>query len=409
MFDFLTFEKDVNLIMTIAEDCGLNFFDIEFLVCPPEVISFIAAYSLPTRFAHWSFGKRFQRLLLQYKHGLSRIYEVVYFADPCRAFLLENNSRVENMVVAAHVIGHSDFFKNNVTFSHTRKDAPQMMALNTDFINRCGQEYGLERVEKVLDAALSLRHNINCKEDTSTLEGSDEHDLLLFITRHSQMLNDWERSLIEIVRKESCYFRPLLQTRLFNEGWAAYWHIRLLKEMDLCERDAIELAMINAVALEPNGIYLNPYSIGVDILKEIHKTKGDSELFAIRRQENDYSFFRKYVTEDLIECLGLAAYSSSSGTDRELDAGPKEIKSYLLQNLFNCGLPRIYVDKQQSSGGMLYLLHDFDGRTLNRISVRKTLEHVFKLWGEPISLLTMEADRDIVFIYDGICHKMNYL
>ncbi|MGI6554263.1 MAG: SpoVR family protein [Bacillota bacterium] len=98
------FERDVSTIVSIAGEWGLDFYDVEFFLCPSEVISFIAAYSLPTRFPHWSFGKSFRKLVLQQRHGLACIHELVYFSVPCQAFVSEGNSPVENMIAAAHVV-----------------------------------------------------------------------------------------------------------------------------------------------------------------------------------------------------------------------------------------------------------------------------------------------------------------
>ena len=29
------------------------------------------------------------------------------------------------------------------------------------------------------------------------------------------------------------YFWPQMETKIMNEGWASYWHQRILREMDL--------------------------------------------------------------------------------------------------------------------------------------------------------------------------------
>src|SRR3546814_16295740 len=34
------------------------------------------------------------------------------------------------------------------------------------------------------------------------------------------------------VREESFYFYPVFACQLMNEGWASYWHARLLREAD---------------------------------------------------------------------------------------------------------------------------------------------------------------------------------
>src|SRR5207245_2810028 len=58
-----------------------------------------------------------------------------------------------------------------------------------------------------------------------------EKDLLLFIAEYARGLKDWQRDIIHIVRSEQLYFRPQMHTKLMNEGWAAYWHARIMREM----------------------------------------------------------------------------------------------------------------------------------------------------------------------------------
>ena len=54
-------------------------------------------------FSHWSFGKQFFRMKLQYDLGLSKIYELVINSDPCYAFLLDTNSLIQNKLIVARV------------------------------------------------------------------------------------------------------------------------------------------------------------------------------------------------------------------------------------------------------------------------------------------------------------------
>lgn len=390
MFDRVSFEREVGILAAAAEASGLDFLDIDFLLCPPEIIAFVAAYSLPTRFSHWGFGKGFMRLLLQHRHGLARIHELVCFSDPCQAFLSENNTRVENLLVAAHVIAHCDFFKHNIYFAKARRDALDLMAWNSGFIQHCVQVYGLDAVEQVLDAALALR----CYSD-----------ILSYIARNSDSLKDWQRQIVEIVIEESRYFLPLMQTKLLNEGWAAYWHARLMDAVHLTEAEAVEFAILNAQALETNTSHINPYRLGVEMFSQIRSRAGDEVLFHIRREENDLSFFRRYGDEDLIAHLGLAVYSGPRGSYRQLEAAPGEVKAYLLRSLDNCGLPRIIIDKGYTAGGKLFLRHIFDGRPLNTYAARKTLELVYNLWGGSTALHTQIRGEQVVFAYDDKGHS----
>jgi stage V sporulation protein R len=390
LFDRAVFERDVSTIVSIAGEWGLDFLDVEFFLCPSEVISFIAAYSLPTRFSHWSFGKSFRKLVLQQRHGLACIHELVYFSVPCQAFVSEGNSPVENMIVAAHVIAHADFFKNNVNFWSAGKHTALVARTARSFIQECISRFGPERVERVLDAALALRYY---------------PELLEFIACNSPVLEDWQRQVIKYVREESCYFFQLLETKFLNEGWAAYWHTQILRAMDLDVKEAVEFARVNAAALEVSCKSVNPYRLGLDLFTAIRRTLGIQELFAIRRGENDFSFFQKYLSRDIIKELGLTGYSFRKGSASEFQLPPEEIKRHFVHGLGRCGLPDIGVDKERTSGGRLYLRHVYDGRPLHVYSAKKTLEQISSLWGGSVALNTRQRGRDVVFIFDKTGHS----
>src|SRR5690606_29803010 len=113
---------------------GLDPFEMRYEICPAEVLYSVGAYGMPTRFTHWSFGKAYHRMKMQYDFNLSRIYELVINSDPCYAFLLEGNSLLQNQVIAAHVLAHADFFKHNARFAHTSRDMVETMAVNASRI-----------------------------------------------------------------------------------------------------------------------------------------------------------------------------------------------------------------------------------------------------------------------------------
>ena len=103
---------------------------------------------MPTRFSHWSFGKTFNKMKMQYDLGLSKIYELVINNDPCYAFLLDGNSLVQNKLIVAHVLAHCDFFKNNARFSRTNRNMVESMSAAAERIRQYELEHGAERVER---------------------------------------------------------------------------------------------------------------------------------------------------------------------------------------------------------------------------------------------------------------------
>ncbi len=148
-------------ITEIAKGFGLDFYTMRYEVCPAEIIYTFGAYGMPTRFSHWSFGKQFFKMKLQYDLGLSKIYELVINSDPCYAFLLDSNSLIQNKLIVAHVLAHCDFFKNNVRFQNTKRDMVESMAATADRIRQYEIKYGREEVEDFLSAVLAVEEHID--------------------------------------------------------------------------------------------------------------------------------------------------------------------------------------------------------------------------------------------------------
>src|SRR5690625_1489717 len=134
---------------------------MRYEICPAEVIYTFGAYGMPTRFTHWSFGKQFHKMKLHYDLGLSKIYELVINSNPCYAFLLDSNSLIQNKLIIAHVLAHSDFFKNNNYFYQTRTDMVESMSATSERIESYEQKYGKVAVEQILDAVLSIQEHID--------------------------------------------------------------------------------------------------------------------------------------------------------------------------------------------------------------------------------------------------------
>ncbi len=153
--------RAIDEITEIATGFGLDFFPMRYEICPADIIYTFGAYGMPTRFSHWSFGKQFHKMKLQYDLGLSQIYELVINSNPCYAFLLDTNSLTQNKLIIAHVLAHCDFFKNNVRFSNTRRDMVESMTATAERIASYEREYGKEEVEQFLDAILAIQEHID--------------------------------------------------------------------------------------------------------------------------------------------------------------------------------------------------------------------------------------------------------
>ena len=100
----------------------------------------------------------------------------------------------------------------------------------------------------------------------------------------SLSLADWQRDVVEIVRNEMLYFVPQMQTKILNEGWASYWHQRIVRDLELSDREYVEFAQMNAGVLAPAKHEMNPYHVGLKILEDV---EGERRLCLAARFERE--------------------------------------------------------------------------------------------------------------------------
>lgn len=459
-------ERAIDEITEIAKGFGLDFFPMRYEICPADIIYTFGAYGMPTRFAHWSFGKAFHRMKLQYDLGLSKIYELVINSDPCYAFLLDGNSLIQNKLIVAHVLAHCDFFKNNIRFSNTNRNMVESMSASAERIRQYEIVYGKEEVEKFLDAALSIQEHIDSgllsnklrwirdeknekqvnnrrkgryddlwlldpKELAKQMEAEKkeerapsfppepEKDLMLFLEEYSHCLTEWQRDILTIMRDEMLYFWPQLETKIMNEGWASYWHQRILREMDLSEEETIEFAKLNSGVVQPSRTSINPYYLGVKMLEYIErkwenpteeeqkrfgrkKGGGRKKIFEVRELDSDISFLRNYMTKEFVDEEDLYTFGKQ-GNDWTITSKSWEIvRDQLVNSRVNGGFPYLTVENgDYLKSGELYIKHHYEGMELEVKYLEKTLPHVYTLWGKPVHLETVIEDRQVLFSYDG--------
>lgn len=249
---------------------GLDIFPNQIeIICSEQMVEAYATTGLPVGIAHWKYGKIFENIFEAYRRGHQGIaYEMVINSNPCISYFLEENSLMTQGLVASHAcFGHNSFFKNNYLFRQwTYPDSiVDYCVFARDFIMRCEERYGWERVEKILDAAHALEdHGVDKYKRPSPLSLQEEKEqqkrrmeerqkdvswlwnilpsekerekeefkfpkepeenFLYFLEKHSSVLDDWEREILRIIRKIAQYFYPQAQTKLMNEGWASYIH-----------------------------------------------------------------------------------------------------------------------------------------------------------------------------------------
>jgi|KBSSwiStaDraftv2_1062776.scaffolds.fasta_scaffold159206_2 stage V sporulation protein R len=461
-------EKALEQIWDVATGkFGLDPFPTHFEVVPATVMYEVGSYALPGRYSHWSFGKAYHKMKTMYDFGLSKIYEVVINSNPAYAFLLENNSLLQNKLVIAHVLGHSDFFKHNAYFSKTNRRMVDDAAIHARQIGEYEFKYGRKIVEEFLDAVLSIEEHVdphffikkerdvNEKPDLSaprrvnayeelslpeereerdraeTLRALQKHtpsekDLVWFIMQHSTILEPWQRDIMSMVHDETLYFIPQMQTKIMNEGFASYFHSRIMRELDLPDHEHLEFAELHAGVVSPQRGHLNPYFLGYKIFEDIERRwnnptaeerekygrrggEGHAKIFEVRELDNDVSFLRNYLTDDLCEELDLFVYELVDEEEWTVTEKRWErVRDQLVANMTNFGFPYIEVtDADYDHNSELFLMHRYEGAELDLKYARKVLEHVFRLWGRKVHLETRVDDEPVVLSFDGEEHNEN--
>lgn len=440
-------------IEELAARAGLLYNPVDFEPVPESFMMEIAVYGLPVRMPHWSFGVRYISQLIQHRMGHSRLFEVVFPGNPGHAYLAAGNSLAENVLVTAHVLGHADFSRNNMLFRSSQQQVGEHIveqaASHARQITLAVEEHGLKRVELVLDAALALEQHIDTdrrvqrdrypeyqpakqpprddafskrfaalnsdgaardegpKLKRAAIPPHPERDLLWFIANYAPELEGWERDIFLAVREESFYFHPLHATQIMNEGWASYWHARLLREADFLPQaayvDAIKCHsdVVRPIAGgEKVALGINPYHLGFSMWEAVVERDGMDAARRIMQEDDDISFVRNHLDAELAAELKLFRFGAdSSGSVKVLDTDLDALHEVIVGPKYNFGAPSIAASHVRVDG-TLELKHDHkvDGRGIDAERARKVLEYVEKVWRRPVILHSVDsqgADLDL--------------
>lgn len=479
-------------IQGYADDFGLDYFDQVFEICDYDTINILAAQGgFPIRYPHWKFGMDYDQLSKGYRFGIQKIYEMVINTDPCYAYLLEVNNWLDQKLVMAHVYGHNDFFKNNMWFSGTNRNMMDVMANHGTKIRRYMERYGQDRVEKFIDRVLSLENLLDVnnlfetneviqsrkekeemfaeemendgylvddrsnalksfmrtqkRQDTKTetlkeegpeqivaekFVGKGEKDILKFLIEHAP-LEEWEADIVGCLRNEAYYFLPQRMTKIMNEGWASYWHSKILTERALHSNEFIDFADKHAGVMVMSKQNINPYKVGIELMRDIecrwdtgrfgkeynecpdmHAKEnwntnaglGREKIFEVRKTHNDITFLEEFLTPEFCNRQQIFTYKFNPRTGRmEIDTRDfQAIKQKLLTQLTNFGSPVIQVeDANFKNRKELLLQHVHGGVDLDMQFAHATMVNLFALWKRPVNLSTKYEDKEIVFHYDG--------
>ncbi len=261
-----------------------------------------------------------------------------------------------------------------------------------------------------------------------------QRDVLRFLIDHAP-LERWERDILEIVREEAYYFWPQAQTKIMNEGWATYWHSKIMTGYACDGNEVVDYADRCASVLGGGGSKLNPYKLGVELYRNIEERwdrgqygkdwedcdsleerrnwdlrlgGGKKKIFEVRALHNDVTFIDEFLTPEFAAEHKLFAFGWSNRNDRfEIETREfAAVKNKLLFQLTNFGHPFIAVeDANMDNRGELLLHHDHHGVDLDLEKGRETLRSLHRVWHRPASLSTVIESRPTLLRYDGKEHS----
>src|SRR6478609_6968687 len=420
-------------IEAIGRRYGLDFFPVVFQMLSYDQMNEIAAYGgFPNRYPHWRFGMEYERLSKSYEYGLSKIYEMVINNNPSYAYLLEGNSLTDQKLVMCHVFGHVDFFKNNFTFRATDLDAGEHIA---DPVGRRKDGYDPNRrwVDKMANHGSAVRRIV----DRYGIHKVEEFvDVCLLL--ENAPLERWERAILSIIRDEGYYFVPQMQTKIMNEGWASYWHSKMMTG-DVCDwSEIVDYAENNAGVMATSGGRLNPYKLGVELYRNIEERwdkgqfgqewedcddldvkknwdlrlgLGKQKVFEVRALYNDVTFIDEFLTPEFAMENKMFTFNWSNRNERyEIDTREfQAVKEKLLAQLTNFGNPTIFVeDANYENRGELLLMHEHRGVDLRNDYARETMASLVRIWKRPVSLATQLDGKRALLRYDGKEHSVRH-
>lgn len=476
-------------IADTSRENGLDFFKTIFELVDYKQLNEIAAYGgFPTRYPHWRFGMDYERLSKSYTYGLSIIYEMVINNDPCYAYLLRANNMVSQKTVIAHVYGHCDFFKNNYWFQNTNRKMLDQMANHASVIRRFIEDVGHDAVEDFIDCCLSLENLIDIYspffEKPKEVAETEEHyrsdpvnkiqskkymdsyvnpkeflaeqqkkqddkkkqkqnfpeepqkDVLKFLMENAPLAS-WQRRILGIIRDEAYYFAPQGQTKILNEGWASYWHSKMMTELHpLSDAEIVDYCDQHSGIVAAAPGQLNPYKLGIELLRHVEKRwdkgqfgleyvncddpkhragwdtqagLGKEKLFEVRRIHNDISFIDAFLDEDFCHEHKLFIYDYDRRNNKYVISGRDfgEIKGQMLKQLTNFGQPIIKVkDANYKNRSELLLVHQYDDVDLKHDFTLECLKNLYKVWQRPVHLETIIEDVPRRVTFDGSNHNV---
>jgi len=401
----------------VARELGLDPGDVRYLPVPAHIMYSQMTTGLPGMWSHWSDGRDYWITKARHDAGHIRLYEMVVPTQPRLALMLDANDDIVNLSVAAHVMGHTHVFGANAYHNHENPYLLETVRVWRERIEGYEEEHGDLVVEQFIDKVLSLwpfaSEVFTGKEFKEVKPPPPPHpdlydappptkpekqfqptgDLYGFIARYAEGLEEWQRDILEIYRELTVHDRVALRTKVLHEGFAALVQRRIMEKLDVSDAEWLDHSSMLAGVMSPGHGDINPYWLGHAIFEDVEKREGWMAVLDIVASDDDVSFVRNNLTEELVEELNLFSfrfYDDSKLWITDSDHRDWEvIRDALVRRFDGFRSPRIEItDFDYKDRRGLLLEHRYDGRRLDLVQAEGALVALADLWQQPVYLHT---------------------
>jgi stage V sporulation protein R len=389
----------------------------------------------------------------------------------------ENTMAMQALVIAHAAYGHNSFFKGNYLFRMWTDAASiiDYLVYAKNYVAACEEKHGLDTVEAFLDSCHALmNHGVDRyrrpsrkslaqelaerkdresyaqrqvndlwrtlprrteraeeQQEVRRFPEEPQENILYFIEKNAPLLEPWQRELVRIVRKVAQYFYPQRQSQVMNEGWATFWHHKILNTMydDGYLTDGVMIEWLKShtnVVYQPNvgdrGYSgLNPYALGFAMYTDIKRicdnpTEEDRHWFPeiagspwlptldhAMRNFKDESFIGQFLSPKLMREFRLFAITDDEKVSQlevsaiHDDAGYRELRQSL-SHQYDLGSrePNIQVWNVNLRGDRSLTLRHFQHKDRPLAdTAQEVLKHVARLWGFGVQLESVNGAGSI--------------
>ncbi|MEM1243397.1 MAG: SpoVR family protein, partial [Pseudomonadota bacterium] len=405
------------------------------MITSEQMIDFYSAVGMPIGYHHWSLGKQFIQLEQEYLKGHTNLaYEMVINSNPCIAYLLEENTLTMQAIVIAHACyGHNSFFKNNYLFQTWTNPSSiiDYLLFSKKYVSHCEERYGIKEVETILDACHALMNfgvdrykhppKLSIQTERERQKEREEYlqsqvnelwntipqktatektvekrfpeepqeNILYFIEKNAPLLEPWQRELVRIVRKIAQYFYPQRQTKIMNEGWACFWHYRILndlyKESLVDDQFMLEFLQSHTNVIfqpdfdDPRYSGINPYAIGYSMFTDIKR-------ICESPTDEDKYWFPQIAGKDWLETLDFAMRNFKDESFISQYLSPKLIRDFHFFML---------MDDDKKEDLLISAIHNEGGYQKIRESLSKQFNLSFSEPNIQVYNVDMRGDRSL--------------